>query len=77
MPTRYGIRPGLRLRLREPLNGPVDDDAEVREALTLLRASPGMARAKDVLAQYAAQHAYELALPPDVLTAPRGAGLIH
>jgi heptaprenyl diphosphate synthase len=53
-------------RLRELLAGPITDDAEVLEALTLLRASPGMAKAKDVLAQYAAQARHELALLPDV-----------
>jgi heptaprenyl diphosphate synthase len=53
-------------RLRELLDGPVDDDAAVAEALTLLRASPGMAKANDVLAQYAAQARHELALLPDV-----------
>ncbi|GAB3024320.1 nonaprenyl/(2E,6E)-farnesyl/geranylgeranyl diphosphat synthase [Mycobacterium bourgelatii] len=53
-------------RLRELLAGPVHDDAEVREALTLLRASEGMAKAKDVLAGYAAQARHELDLLPDV-----------
>jgi len=53
-------------RLRELLAGPVQDDAEVAEALTLLRASPGMAKAKDVLARYAAQARHELDLLPDV-----------
>jgi heptaprenyl diphosphate synthase len=53
-------------RLRELLSGPVTDDADVIEALTLLRASPGMAKAKDVLAQYAAQARHELDLLPDV-----------
>ncbi len=53
-------------RLRALLAGPVHDDAEVREALTLLRASPGMAKAKDVLAQYAAQARHELDLLPHV-----------
>ncbi|ORV35304.1 nonaprenyl/(2E,6E)-farnesyl/geranylgeranyl diphosphat synthase [Mycobacterium conspicuum] len=53
-------------RLRELLAGPITDDAEVLEALTLLRASPGMAKAKDVLAQYAAQARHELDLLPDV-----------
>jgi heptaprenyl diphosphate synthase len=53
-------------RLRELLAGPITDDAEVVEALTLLRASPGMAKAKDVLAQYAAQARHELDLLPDV-----------
>ena len=53
-------------RLRELLAGPVEDDAAVVEALTLLRASPGMAKAKDVLAQYAAQARHELDQLPDV-----------
>jgi heptaprenyl diphosphate synthase len=53
-------------RLRALLAGPIEDDASVAEALTLLRASPGMAKAKDVLAQYAAQARHELALLPDV-----------
>ncbi|WP_421842222.1 nonaprenyl/(2E,6E)-farnesyl/geranylgeranyl diphosphat synthase [Mycobacterium sp.] len=53
-------------RLRELLAGPVGDDAEVLEALGLLRASPGMEKAKDVLAQYAAQARRELDLLPDV-----------
>lgn len=53
-------------RLRELLAGPVGDDAEVLEALGLLRASPGMEKAKDVLAQYAAQARRELGLLPDV-----------
>jgi len=53
-------------RLRDLLAGPITDDAEVLEALTLLRASPGMVQAKDVLGQYAAQARHELDLLPDV-----------
>jgi heptaprenyl diphosphate synthase len=53
-------------RLRQLLSGPVTDDAEVLEALTLLRASPGMAKAKDVLRQYAAEARREVDLLPDV-----------
>jgi heptaprenyl diphosphate synthase len=53
-------------RLRKLLAGPVADDAAVVEALGLLRASPGMAKAKDVLAQYAAQARHEVSLLPDV-----------
>jgi heptaprenyl diphosphate synthase len=53
-------------RLRELLIGPVSDDATVTEALALLRASPGMAKAKDTVARYAAQAAEELAQLPDV-----------
>jgi heptaprenyl diphosphate synthase len=68
LPMVYALRePGPDgARLRALLNGPVDDDEAVIEALTLLRASPGMAKAKDVLAQYAAQAHHELALLPDV-----------
>ncbi len=53
-------------RLRELLAGPIEDDAVVVEALTLLRASPGMAKAKEFLQQYAAKAHHELALLPDV-----------
>jgi heptaprenyl diphosphate synthase len=52
-------------RLRSLLAGPVDDDAKVAEALTLLRTSGGMAKAKDMLAEYAAQARRELALLPE------------
>jgi len=38
-------------RLRELLAAPVEDDTAVMEALTLLRASPGMAKAKHFLEQ--------------------------
>jgi heptaprenyl diphosphate synthase len=55
-------------RLRELLAGPMDDDAHVAEALTLLRSSPGMAKAKATVARYAAQAREELA------NLPRGAG---
>ncbi|GBG40653.1 geranylgeranyl pyrophosphate synthase [Mycobacterium montefiorense] len=53
-------------RLRELLAGPVEDDDAVAEALGLLRASPGMAQAKEFLAQYAAKAHDELGLLPDV-----------
>ncbi|MGW4101386.1 MULTISPECIES: nonaprenyl/(2E,6E)-farnesyl/geranylgeranyl diphosphat synthase [unclassified Mycobacterium] len=42
-------------RLRELLAGPVERDEDVAEALTLLRRSTGMARAKETVAEYAAQ----------------------
>jgi heptaprenyl diphosphate synthase len=68
LPMLYALaEPGPDgVRLRELLAGPVEDDAAVAEALTLLRASPGMAKAKDVLAQHAAQAHYELDQLPDV-----------
>jgi heptaprenyl diphosphate synthase len=52
-------------RLRELLAGAMDDDAHVTEALALLRASPGMAKAKDTVARYAAQAREELAGLPE------------
>ncbi|CQD08494.1 geranylgeranyl pyrophosphate synthase [Mycolicibacterium conceptionense] len=48
-------------RLRELLAGPVERDEDVAEALTLLRRSAGMARAKETVAEYAAQARAELA----------------
>jgi heptaprenyl diphosphate synthase len=68
LPMLYALaEPGPEAaRLRELLAGPVEDDDAVSEALTLLRASPGMTKAKDFLAQYAAKAHHELALLPDV-----------
>ncbi|WP_066852346.1 nonaprenyl/(2E,6E)-farnesyl/geranylgeranyl diphosphat synthase [Mycobacterium sp. 1274756.6] len=52
-------------RLRELLVRPLDDDdARVEEALTLLRRSPGMDRAKQTVAGYAQRARDELALLP-------------
>jgi heptaprenyl diphosphate synthase len=48
-------------RLRKLLKGPVENDDDLAEALRLLRASPGMAQAKDTVARYAAQARDELA----------------
>ncbi len=59
-PGRDGDRP------TRATAGPVEDDDAVIEALTLLRASPGMAQAKDFLAQYAAKARDERAFLPDV-----------
>ena len=47
-------------RLRGLLKGPIEDDAAVAEALELLRASGGIAAAKETVAQYAAQARAEL-----------------
>ena len=68
LPMLYALQePGPDgARLRTLLARPVEDDAAVIEVLTLLRASPGMAKAKDVLAQYAAQARHELDQLPDV-----------
>lgn len=68
LPMVYALRePGPEAaRLRELLVGPIDDDDAVAEALALLRASPGMTKAKHSLQDYAAQAHQELALLPDV-----------
>jgi heptaprenyl diphosphate synthase len=66
LPVLYALRePGPDAdRLRELLSGPMDD-GHVAEALALLRASPGMTKAKDTVARYAAQARDELAGLPD------------
>ncbi|HEY3995722.1 MAG TPA: nonaprenyl/(2E,6E)-farnesyl/geranylgeranyl diphosphat synthase [Mycobacterium sp.] len=68
LPMVYALRePGPEAaRLRELLTGPIEDDEAVAEALTLLRVSPGMAKAKHSLEEYAEQAHRELALLPDV-----------
>ncbi len=68
LPMLYALQETGRdgARLRTLLAGPIHDDAEVLEALMLLRASPGMTKAKDLLAQHAAQACHELDLLPDV-----------
>jgi heptaprenyl diphosphate synthase len=52
-------------RLRVLLARPITDDAEVDEALTLLRASPGVVRARATLAEHAAAAREELTQLPD------------
>ena len=68
LPMLYALREVAPegARLRQLLAGPIEDDATVAEALTLLRASPGMTKAKDFLKQYAEKAHDELALLPDV-----------
>jgi heptaprenyl diphosphate synthase len=51
-------------RLRVLLARPITDDAEVAEALELLRVGPGLARARDVLADQAAAARAELGKLP-------------
>jgi heptaprenyl diphosphate synthase len=62
-------------RLRELLSGPMDD-GHVGEALALLRASPGMAKAKDTVTRYAAQAREELAGLPNGAGRQALAGLV-
>lgn len=68
LPVLFALRetgPGAD-RLRQLLEGPVHDDDEVAEALTLLRESGGIAAAKATVQQYAAQAREELAGLPDL-----------
>ena len=68
LPVLYALRetgPDAE-RLRELLNGPVEDDADVAEALALLRSSRGIVQAKETVFSYAAQARDELAKLPDV-----------
>ncbi len=53
-------------RLRELLSGPVTDDADLAEALRLLRASEGIKKAKETVNAYAREAEQELAELPDV-----------
>ncbi len=67
LPVLYALRetgPGAG-RLRELLAGPVEDDDDLAEALVLLRASQGIEKAKETLADYARQAERELAQLPD------------
>jgi heptaprenyl diphosphate synthase len=66
LPVLYALRESgpEADRLRQLLVGPVEDDAALTEALALLRASAGMAKAKDTVAQYATQAREELAALP-------------
>ena len=62
-------------RLRVLLTGPITDDAEVDEALALLRSGPGVARARQVLAEHASAARAELAHLPDCSAAKALASL--
>lgn len=78
LPVLYALQDGGEdaERLRVLLSGPVTDDAALAEALGLLRASPGMARAKETVADYAAQARAELAALPDGVGRAALAGLV-
>jgi len=65
LPMLYALAdPGCPPRLRELLAAPITADAEVEEALTLLRSGPGIPRAKDTLTGYAEQARAELGKLP-------------
>ena len=51
---------------RELVAGPIEDDEKLAEALGLLRAGDGLAKAKATVARYAEQAGEELAGLPDV-----------
>jgi len=66
LPVLYALRetgPDAE-RLRTLLSGPVEDDADLAEALALLRSSRGIVEAKATVAQYAADARSELAKLP-------------
>lgn len=67
LPMLYAVQgddPVAR-RLASLLSRPIEDDAEVAEALELLRTGPGLDRARKVLAEHAAAARAELVdLPP-------------
>jgi heptaprenyl diphosphate synthase len=66
LPMLYALRDnGSGSRLRDLLSRPLDDDAEVEEALTLLREGQGLVQARETVADYARRARTELdALPP-------------
>jgi heptaprenyl diphosphate synthase len=65
LPMLYALAdPGCPPRLRQLLAAPIAADAEVEEALTLLRSGPGIPRAKDTLAGYAEEARAELGKLP-------------
>jgi heptaprenyl diphosphate synthase len=68
LPVLYALREtgAAADRLRELLKTPLgDDDAAVKEALDLLRASPGMLKAKETVRSYGERARTELAELPD------------
>ncbi|QFU94130.1 polyprenyl synthetase family protein [Amycolatopsis sp. YIM 10] len=65
LPMLYALAdPATDPRLVELLSGPITEDHLVEEALGLLRASSGLDRAKDTLADYAQRARVELASLP-------------
>jgi heptaprenyl diphosphate synthase len=62
-------------RLRVLLAAPITDDAEVDEALALLRSGPGVPRAREVLAEHASAARAELAHLPECSAAKALASL--
>ena len=71
LPTLYALQDtgAAADRLRVLLARPITDDAEVDEALDLLRAGPGVTRAEEVLAEHASAARKELAQLPECAAA--------
>jgi len=66
LPMLYALQDrAVTDRLRVLLAAPITDDAEVAEALDLLRRSPGVTRAQEVLAEHADAARSELVKLPD------------
>ncbi len=68
LPVLYALRdtsPGSS-RLRELVAGPITDDADVAEALALLRSSPALDQARATLRRYADSAREPMAALPDV-----------
>ncbi|GAA2809889.1 polyprenyl synthetase family protein [Saccharopolyspora taberi] len=67
LPMLYALAdPATDARLRDLLAGPLDNDAEVDEALKLLRESDGLAKARQTLDEYAGAARAELDVLPAV-----------
>jgi heptaprenyl diphosphate synthase len=64
LPMLYALQDEPDSRLAKLLAGPITDDAEVDEALTLLRASSGLLRARATLDDYAARARATLSVLP-------------
>nr|WP_172457599.1 polyprenyl synthetase family protein [Pseudonocardia sp. N23] len=65
LPMLYAVQEPGADRLRHLLSRPISDDAEVEEALDLLRTGPGLDRSRQTLAHYAEDSRAQLALLPD------------
>ena len=65
LPMLYALAEEPEGRLADLLAGPITDDAEVDEALALLRASTGLAKARETLGTYAESAKAELASLPE------------
>lgn len=66
LPMLYAVADGAGTeRLRDLLSRPLTDDAEVDEALALLRSGPGVTRTREVLAEHASAARAELSRLPD------------